>query len=496
MTIQAKLEADSLIDEVKKMKEVAVLTTERLDRLLAMLGQFNEKSSEIIQATIRQSFDSHVSRPLVGNAPVRKVFFRERKEAIETLRKISFDIEWSVCDFILEGTSLGRIQRMLDRLIPNNVNILCRSLIILNLYFDEKVLGQYPIRPLILQHMKQWTYIPEALLANEHSQSFLSRLAKPIYDMLKLQTLNRNRQRAYIEVVMLPDWVSLQNEANLVDMHFRQLNNLTSSSPPHFSQFVLTIVIRLMERFVASGLEVGLFCSHDELSHAYWYRDFLLSALLNNLTMMKQAKALIAKSRETARQNLKNARGKKKNHKNKPSGGNEPKPTEEDQEDELELSAVSLKRNLCRGTLRFLASLRQAGVLKDSVYEFTSTERIFAERFGAFELIRQPPPLTYNHYMEGSDFSNVQAADLQQTTNEWFLSCRRTVEQLLSSTGSIRPQYASMPEAELRSLLKVCVGNSVYLMKLRQITSPADVSKTSVEFDFDTHEQFCTIKLS
>lgn len=486
--------------EVRKLKATAETTTQKLDHLLAMLDPLIENggSREAIKATLHQSFDSYVNRPLVGNAPVRKVFFRDRKEAISMLRTIAFELEWAVCDFVLQGSSLGRIQRMLDRLTRNNANILSRSLIILNLYFDEKILGQYPIRQLILGHMRQWTYIPESLIANEHSQSFLSRLAKPIYDTLKLRTLNKNRQRAYIEVVMLPDWTSLQNEANLVDMHFRQLNNLDSNTPPHFSQYVLTLVIRLMERYVTSGIEQGLFYSHDELSHAYWYRDFLLSALMNNLSLMKQAKAVAAdNSKQMVRNHSKGGRGKKKNQKHKANGNVEVKVTPEDKEDDQELTVLGLKRNLCRGTIRFLAALRQAGILKESVYEFTSVERIFVERFQAFNVIRQPPPLTFQHYADGSDFSRVQPSDLLKTTTEWFQSCKKTVEQLLSSSTSINSVYSAMPEAELRLLLKICVGNSVYLMKLRQVVQNEESeSRASVDTDFSVHDQFCMIKLS
>lgn len=506
IAMQAKLSSDTIPTAVLRMKEIANISTAKLQSLAMLVEDLQSKEgvAESVQGTIHLSFDSYVNRPLVGNAPVRKVFFREPKEAINLLQSIVHELEWAVCDTVLLGTSLGRIHRILDRLAPSNVNIVVRSLIVLNLYFDDKIFGQHTIRQLILQDMRQWSHIPESLMANEHSQNFLNRLAKPIYDTMKLKCLNKNRQRAYIEVVMLPEWLSLQNEAHVVDAHYQQTKISDSAPPPpHFSHYVLTVVIRLMERFVASGVELGLFYSHEELSYANWYRDYLLSALLNNLNTMKRTKAIPPSkgSDKSVRNTGRGGRGRKKTPHSKAKGS----PTVADStdaivddiEDDLELTALMLKRNLCRGTIRFLAALRQAGYLKPSNYEFSSIARIFNERFHAFEKIRQPPPLMFEHYVEGSDFSGVNAHDLVSSTVEWFQSCRRTVDQLLFivNGGTIPAEYGAVNESEIRALLKVCVGNAVYLQKLQQ--SARDPHKeVKVDFDFSSHEQFCIIRLS
>ena len=60
--------------------------------------------------------------------------------------------------------------------------------------------------PVVLQHMKQLQHMPETLVKNEHAVVFLNRLAKPVYDLLKLRASNRNRQRIYIEAVMFQDY--------------------------------------------------------------------------------------------------------------------------------------------------------------------------------------------------------------------------------------------------------------------------------------------------
>ena len=481
---------------MQESKRFARRASEGIETLLKTLNEITElEAKDEVRATLHQSFDSYVNRPLAGNAPVRKVHFGEPTQALTRLKTISNELDWAVCDLVLTGNSLGRIRRILDRVTQASANILTRSLVIVNLYFGEKVLGQYPLHDLIIQDMRQWTHIPKDFFSSEHAEAFLNRLAKPIYDTLKLRTLSKNRQRGYIEIVMFPEWVSLQNEAQMVDLEYRQAKNLDNSVQPYFTQYALIIVMRLMERYVASGMEQGLFNGHEEISYACWYRDFLLSGLLNNLSLMQREKAIHNNTGSLAKGSSKGHRGKKKNPKKSSNGNAEVKVTAEDREDELELTILALKRNLCRGTIRFLAGLRQAGVLHNNVWEFTSTARIFATRFQSFELIQQPPVLTYEHFLEGSDFSRVTPEDLLHTTAEWFQSCKKTVEQLLAGATLVDTPFAPIREPELRCLLKVCIGNLVYVQKLRQVAQD-DPTKTKVDFDFFVHPEFCMIKLS
>ena len=491
LSTEAQISASELHQTAKAMQSISTSIQTKLDFLLLFLDKMPAHDSAEVQALIRQTFDPFVNRPFLGNTPVRKVSFRTPKEAVPVLVTISAEINWAVCNLLLRGSSLGRIQRMLDRVTRSDVNILSRSLIVLNLYFEERILGQYPLRQMIIDHMRQMMHVPPAFLKNEHSQIFLNRLAKPIYDSLKLRVLNPNRQRAYIEAVLLQDWTSLQNEAHLVDVHYRQVNKLDSKTPPYFSQYVLTTLIRLMDRHVSSGIELGIFYGHHDLSFAYWYRDFLLSALLSNLSMMRRAKDLQRASKRPAETK---GRGKKKNHKKNGSATEEKTP--EDLEDEFELVVVGLKRMLCRGLLRFIAALQQAGILKEKHYEFTSLEKIFDKRFELFQSVQQPPSLSYSDYLEGSSFSRVPQNELVESTAEWFQSCKTTVDRLVASISTIDPDYTPMQEDEVRSLLKVCVGNLVYVRRLQQLIETTPDKPVQVDFDFSANKEFCTIKLS
>lgn len=452
----------------------------------------------------QRCFDAYVIRPLVGNLPVRKIRCQDPDVYIPILSSITAEVDTFVCNLLLQGSSLGRIQRMLD--LIGKCNILSRSLMVLNLYFNNRLLGQFPLRDLIANHVRQWqsSYSEDIALTSEYAEAFLNRLSKPLYDCLKMRLLNRNRQRAYIEGILFPEWSLLQNEAQMVDMHCGKQQNtcgsrMSESTPPtYFTRFVLSIVIYLMDRFVASGIEVGLFHdSHHDLAFAFWYRDFLLNGMNQNQLMMHQSK-----ESATCKRNEKPGKGKKKYQKKNSSGQNDKSNrTVEDMEDDLEVKFIALMRSLCRRTLQFRAALYQANLLKDPRFHYTSLKCIFAKRFEVFQCIRQPPLLTYENYRDGNDFSQVSSSDLIQTVLEGFQHCRSSIDQLLQDIAAqkIDPAYAPATETELRGLFKVCIGNAVYAQKLRRLVDDGDakaLSSATVTCDFDAHDQFCIFKIT
>lgn len=135
--------------------------------------------------------------------------------------------------------------------------------------------------------------------------------------------------------------------------------------------------------------------------------------------------------------------------------------------------------------------------MKEKTYEFTPQERIFQKRFEAFAAIQQPPPLSYDDYLQGSDFSKVSQIDLINSTAECFNTSKTIVDKLLSQASEVDEDFLPIQESELRQLAKVFIGNSVYVLKLRQkVENNNGKADISVEVDLDTHSQFCTIKIS
>ena len=120
-------------------------------------------------------------------------------------------------------------------------------------------------------------------------------------------------------------------------------------------------------------------------------------------------------------------------------------------------------------------------------------------RFRPFESIPQPPPLRYEDYLAGSDFSNVLPDDLQKATAECFQASKSYLDHLNAEVDSIAEEYRAIDKDELKQLAKVAVGNSVYLLKLQQKLKSRQADgrvEATIEIDADSHKRFCTIKVS
>lgn len=349
----ARLAGKAVTKQVEQAQKLARVAASKLEELLPLTKKLKENELDATKALLKRTFDSYVTRPLVGNAPVRKVVFTDAVLSISSLTKITKELDWALCGLMLRGTSIGRLRRMLAHLSVSAVNILSRSLIVLNLYFDDKLFGLYPLPERIMQHMQQLSHVPDEIFQTNASRMFLNRLAKPLYDVLKVMLLNRNRQRTYIEAVMFPDWAALNQEAQLLDA--TMMKDVRFGAPqPHFNHYTLYLTLDLMDHFVALGLELELLRGDFEIAAAFWYRDFLLSGVINQLAAMRQFKAEAKQQAAAAAAATSSKRGKKKGgknqKKNQTNGSQRPEP--EDVEDEFEFWLVNLKRILCRGIVR------------------------------------------------------------------------------------------------------------------------------------------------
>lgn len=322
----AKLSATPALQVTREAQHLARSGSEVLTKLLTVVAARPVLKEGSQVSVLTKCFDPYVYRPLVGSAPVRKVVFHTPAESIPMLSKVLSEIDWAVCDLILSGSTMVQIRRMLNHVSISSVNILSRSLIVLNLYFDDKLLGQYSLGFLIGNEMTQMMGIPMFFLEAKYGNAFLSRLAKPLYDTLKLLVLNRNRQRTYMEAIMFHDWASLQQEAHVVDANYRQ--ELGEEVPCYFTHYTLYMTVWLMDHYVALGIELSLFCGHHDLSVAFWYRDFLLSSLLSTHSSIRSVKNMLGKSIDSSLTD------------------------DDDMQGGLEVMIIGFKRTLCRGIVR------------------------------------------------------------------------------------------------------------------------------------------------
>ena len=350
--VMSKLGDRDVRGETEKCQKLIRLTATKLEKLSTIAQRMKENESDETKALLKKTFNSYVTRPLVGNAPVRSVVSLEVKETVSSLIKTTKELDWALCGLVLHGNSIGRIRRLLSRISLASVNVVPRSLMILSLYFNDQLLGQYSLSEMIMRHMQQLSHIPEEVYQIDTSQAFLGRLAKPVYDVLKVMMLNRNRQRAYIEAIIFPDWGVLGQEAVLADSALKQDPRLGPETLPHFSLYALYLTVDCMDHFVALGIELGLHCSDYELSYTYWYRDFLLSTLMTQLNSMRQARSAAKQAQQAIAATGK--RGKKKGGKSskKSLGQVGTKAEPEDAEDDMEFILINLKRVLCRGLVR------------------------------------------------------------------------------------------------------------------------------------------------
>mmetsp|Transcript_26275 Transcript_26275/g.47654 ORF Transcript_26275/g.47654 Transcript_26275/m.47654 type:complete len:608 (-) Transcript_26275:185-2008(-) len=559
-------ETVSLFEALRDNDSVAELSR---DGLVGPDGRLIQKIryQPELNLLLAASFDPFVNRRLLGNAPVRKACFRRPLHVVTSLLQLAAEMEWGVCDPILYGNTLGRITRMLEKNSlrgcggsvplsnPNNessfkeevleretsvgMNILSRSLIVLNLYFDDKLFGQYDFGDMIGQHMRQQCAVPELLIQDG---VWSTRLAKPMYDTLKSLCLNRHRERGFTETILLPAFQVLQYEATTVDEKFKVEHELDPKTTPSYAtNYVILNTIRLMERHVGLGIELGLYPNWYDLSTALWYRDFLLSALINvrgsieRERMQRREMDLRIKleeeeeERKAKTQLLQQSKKKGKTKKTKKSSKllaspspttsaltaeSAVKTTEEDFEDRLDYTSLLLHRNLCRGLVRYIAALRQAELLCDppaSITMFTTHQKRFEKRFEAFSTLYQPPSLSYEDYVRGSDFSSVQSKDLLSSSTDCFRSGKGIVDWLLnvvvveSCDGSTIDKtdkrkdddlYISIRREEIMALAKVCVTNSLFLHKLASAKAGQKNASTSVAVEFKAHKQYCTISIT
>jgi hypothetical protein len=507
----ARLSGKNIQAEVERAQKLARRAKKKLEDLSLLFPKLTDQKSDSVTLVIRKTFDAFVNRPLVGNAPVRMIDFLDATEAITVLIKTVHELDWAVCNVMLKGESLGRIQRMMRPVSPSCANILNRSLMVLNLYFDDKIFGLYPLPDLVVGNILQLSHIPDNILKLSATQAFLNRLCKPIYDTLKLMVLNRNRQRSYLDI-MLGDWAALREEAYVADVTNHQESGSKSEVHPHFTLYVLSKTIEIMDEYVDVGVELELFTTEHDLTVAYWYRDFLTSSLLTQLNAMRRYKLEVTqtpvsdqhmpsstKSQKGGKRKGKNKKGATNGSINNNNNNNRGKqtnvPTAKDVEEEVEYLLWNAKRYLCRGLVRFFSALDKAGLIKHLTYEFTTNENIFQKRFEPFVGIHQPPLLSYHDFELGSDASKLRQEDIVAASSESFSVSKSMLDKALVHMEKLDPDYLAMPVEEIRQLSKVCVGNSIYLQRLLQVSKGNGNPKASVMIDTKTHKQYCTIKI-
>jgi hypothetical protein len=99
---------------VQQVQELARSPVKLLQKLSKIVKRIEGNKTDSVKALIQRTFDTHVNRPLVGNAPVRTITFRDAKESIALFVTMTKDIDWALCSLMLKGNTFDRIRRMLS----------------------------------------------------------------------------------------------------------------------------------------------------------------------------------------------------------------------------------------------------------------------------------------------------------------------------------------------------------------------------------------------
>lgn len=147
-----------------------------------------------------------------------------------------------------------------------------------------------------------------------------------------------------------------------------------------------------------------------------------------------------------------------------------------------------------------------------SITMFTTHKRRFEKRYEAFRTIPHPPPLTYEDYVRGTDFSTVASDDLVASATNCFRSAKGAIDWLLGAivlecgdkpaTALLEKRhdddlFIPIRRQELLHLAKVCVHNLLFFHKLTSMGGVPQPSEknTSVRLEFNAHKQYCTLSI-
>lgn len=349
-------------------------------------------------------FDFYANRQRLGNTPIRKVVFRPYKDALQSLDTIYKELGTSVCHLLIRGTTLKQVQSILGKLSKSSsINIISRSLMVMNLYFDDLLLGQYNLALAIINDMKQFG-VPSQVMQTVYGMQFIQQLCKPTYDALKLLILNRNRQMIFMDALILKEWSDLQSDATMVDATFQQEYDLGSNMEPFVMKYMVAKLTGFMEHYLALGVELKLYQSHHQIMTVYWYLDFLQSTVLSMTTSMKKQyeerrrmelkimqeeadAAMVASVTTTAGKKGNKKKGKKIKNTTTTSKSS-PSPlcitkTSNDLEDEFHLEYLNVKHMMYRGIFR--VSITECFFPVSRCVEITLTfHRVFISHLHSF----------------------------------------------------------------------------------------------------------------
>lgn len=304
---------------------------------------------------------------------------------------------------------------------------------------------------------------------------FLERAMPTMYSFLKICGFNRARQRDKL-VRLLDDFVSLQDEAERMDVHLHTLAGKQSPAgiPRQylacFGTWVLYNSLRAMCSFLLSGLELELYSTHEYL-YIFWYLyEFLFGWVVSALTRADSFLSVDGAQNESS--GGKKSKDQKKNRKNQKGAG---KPYAN------EILLNQALQNMCGGYYKGLAGFLKDDRIQQPLPMFDNEVIRFNYRFAPFASFSTPPPVPYCEFRDmKTNLLRAPSTDLYAAAAKHFFQARAFLEQ-----------YPN-PDAEINDILRVAKVNCIVFNLLAN--GHKKESKAKPEFDFGTHRFFPIIK--
>eukprot|EP00941_MAST-03F_sp_MAST-3F-sp1_P001486 g1486.t1 len=409
--------------------------------------------------------------------------------------------------------------------------VLSRSWMLIVLYAEEQVVTNLTLQQLVSKSLEGFGTTEDLLLIPE-VQQYISRVLKPVYDVMKLKCLCRPRQRRRLRH-MFSEWSMLQENADYLDncLNARGLlegineqreskENAVIGPTRLFGLWNLEMSFEMMVHWVLLGLELDLHSRH-ELDSIYWYLDYLLGAQLHNRLMMRNyadrrfryflnhalhkfdsdlaAATASAERKATATNSPVSA--SKRNKKKKRSKKKKPSMNEnalkrraaydkaltvvrERQKriviDKIGDLLLDARRCLCNGLFHLSAAVRSMGHLPNDASKSSDEESfgacrgVFEHRFKPLDSFSQPKKLSFEIFQSACD-------DYKSKTENDAESQLKLLTMALDKMTQAKKTIEAVQKVEktscycqfdvqsgIKALLRVAVGNSVAALQLKR----------------------------
>lgn len=347
-------------------------------------------------------------------------------------------------------------------------------------------------------------------------EAFLDRIVPPISQLFRLLAQNRSRQHSKIPSLIV-DWAILENDAATVDQFGKQALSkigLPDEQEQHmykhpFFAWVFNITSRLVAQHVFLGFEMNLYGIH-EIGYLYWFLEYVLDLRLQTKYYSNQHPFDLIVSPEKLR-GKKSSSSKGKNSKNKSASHLVPKEVTPPVTDVFLLEAM---RDISRAVHKIFEGLRRKGLYSppESLFEYTTGENQYLQRLGWIRQLPQPALPNY------SDFTDQVVENKELDPDALFADAVKTLKQAKSLLDAVLANYTNsgkgeycyvitnMQSVNIKSLIKVTVMNSVFVLSLQRsinkIVGKVDQSTSNplhksiaLSVDYSTHLWFPTFSI-